>query len=384
MKKPIPYGKQHLDEDDIQAVVEVLKSDFLTQGPAIPAFESAFAQYVGSSYAVAVSNGTAALHLCALALNIQPGQKVITTPITFVASANCVRYAGGEVLFADIDPASYLLDLNQIEDLVKNDKQIKGIIPVDFAGYPVQMEDFKLLAEKYGLWLLEDACHAPGGAFTDNIGKKQTCGNGNFADLAIFSFHPVKHIAAGEGGMITTNSVSHSQYLQRLRTHGITKDPDLIKSGEGSWYYEMQDLGFNYRLTDIQAALGLSQLKKAAKNLTTRRKIAAIYDQELRDLPLILPYTQAGFDHAYHLYVIQTEKRDELYQFLKEKDIFTQIHYIPVHLQPYYQQFGWQKGDFPHAGQYYDRCLSLPMYPALSDVEQQYVIDCLKDFFNGR
>src|SRR5690606_31228463 len=270
----IPYGRQHILEEDIQAVVETLQSDYLTQGPRIAAFEAAFSAYVGSKYAVAVANGTAALHLCALALGVKAGDKVITTPITFAASANCVRYCGGEVVFADIDPVTYLLDIDKVTNLLESSAKgtYKGIIPVDFAGRAVDLEAYKKLAKKYDLWIIEDACHAPGGFFIDAREQRQHCGNGTFSDLAIFSFHPVKHIAAGEGGMITTNDGQLYQKLLQLRTHGIVKSEEAFTNtidfagGHETypgWYMEMQVLGFNYRLTDFQAALGMSQLKRA-------------------------------------------------------------------------------------------------------------------------
>ena len=284
----IPYGKQHITEEDIQAVVDTLKSNYLTQGPKIAEFEEAFAKYVGAKYAVAVANGTAALHLNCLALGVKGGDKVITTPITFAASANCVRYCGGEVVFADIDPVTYLLDIHSVRTLLEAAPKgtYKGIIPVDFAGRAVDLEAFKKLADEFGCWIIQDSCHSPGGYFKDASGTKQNCGNGNFADLAIFSFHPVKHIAAGEGGMITTNDRELYKKLFKLRTHGITKEEATYENsiefagGETSypaWYMEMQELGFNYRLTDFQAALGLSQLDRADKGLERRREIAKTY-----------------------------------------------------------------------------------------------------------
>ena len=382
MDKPIPYGKQHITREDIEAVVEVLKSDWLTQGPKIPEFEKAFAAYVGAKYAVAVSNGTAALHLSALALGVQPGDKVITTPITFAASANCVRYAGGEVVFTDIDPETYLLDINEVEKLLKAAPKgtYKGIIPVDFAGRAVNLEEYRRLADEYGCWILEDACHAPGGFFVDAKGTRQHCGNGNYAELAIFSFHPVKHIATGEGGMVTTNDESLYKKLSLLRTHGITKDPGLLKENHGGWYYEMQELGYNYRLSDIQAALGLSQLNRADKNIARRREIAARYEEAFEDKPYIKG--QSGFSegHAYHLYIIETEDRKGLYYYLREHNIFAQVHYIPNHLQPYYQQQGWKAGDFPHAEKYYEKCLSIPMYHSMSNIEQEKVINIIDNY----
>jgi UDP-4-amino-4,6-dideoxy-N-acetyl-beta-L-altrosamine transaminase len=380
MKLPISYGQQQIDDDDIQAVVETLKSDFLTQGPKIYEFEKAFANYIGSKYAVAVANGTAALHLSALALGVKPGDKVITSPITFVATANCVRYCGGEILFADTDPETYLIDLNQVEHLLKNEQNIKGIIPVDFAGRPVNLEEMRFLADKYNLWIIEDACHAPGGAFMDSKGTRQMCGNGNFADLAIFSFHPVKHIATGEGGMITTSSKGLYDMLNILRSHGITKDLTLMNENHGGWYYEMVELGFNYRLTDIQSALGISQLKKLDQNLQRRNLLAKKYDEAFNNIPFKRPGHQENIFHAYHLYVIETENRKSLYDFLKDNQIFAQVHYMPVHLQPYYRNLGWKAGDFPHAENYYRRCLSLPLYPTLSVEQQDYVIEKILSF----
>jgi UDP-4-amino-4,6-dideoxy-N-acetyl-beta-L-altrosamine transaminase len=380
--KPIPYGRQYITDDDINAVIETLKSDYLTQGPAIAAFEKAFAEYIGVKYAVVVNNGTAALHLSTIALNIRHGDKVITTPITFAASANCVKYCGGDVVFVDIDPSTYLLDLNKIEILLKADtkKEIKGLIPVDFAGYPVNIEIFRKLADKYNLWIIEDACHAPGAYFTDNRGEKQLSGNGNFSDLTVFSFHPVKHIATGEGGMITTNNEALYKKLLLLRTHGITKDPDLLIENHGGWYYEMQELGFNYRITDFQAALGLSQLKRADWGINRRNEIAIRYNEAFKKCNIITPKVESNVYHAYHLYVIQVEKRLELYNYLRAKNIFAQVHYIPVHTLPYYKNLGWKKGDFPVAENFYNKCLSLPMYPTLTNKEQDYVINAILDF----
>lgn len=382
--KQIPYGRHHITDEDIQAVIDVLKSDYLTQGPKIAEFENAFAEYIGCKYAVAVSNGTAALHLSALALNTQPGDKVITTSITFAASANCVRYCGGEIAFADIDPTTYLIDINSVRKLLQSSPNgtYKGIIPVDFAGYPVNLEEFRQLADEFGLWIIEDACHAPGGYFTDKNGKKQNCGNGNFADLAIFSFHPVKHIAAGEGGMITTNNEKLYHKLRNLRSHGIQQIPELRLFNHGLWYYEMQELGFNYRLTDIQAALGKSQLQRAVTGLKRRKEIAATYEKNFTGKPYIIRQPGVFDGHAYHLYVVEFKKRKGLYEYLREKNIYAQVHYIPVHLMPYYRQFGWKEGDLPNAERYYSSCLSLPMFPTLKNTEQQYVIDTISHFFS--
>lgn len=388
----IPYGRQHITDEDIATVVETLKADYLTQGPKVEEFEQAFSKYIGCKYSVAVSNGTAALHLCALALRVQGGDKVITTPLTFAASANCVRYCGGEVVFADIDSETYLLDIDKVRELLENSPQdtYRGIIPVDFAGRAVDMEAFKELADEYGLWIIEDACHAPGGFFVDSEGKKQNCGNGQIADLAIFSFHPVKHIATGEGGMITTNDEKLYNKLLELRTHGITKDASKfeksIEFATGNihdsrltihdypgWYYEMQELGYNYRITDFQCALGTSQLKRADEGLERRRAIAKKYKEAFDGKDFIKGQSGVVDGHAYHLYVIEVEDRLGLYNFLREHEIFAQIHYIPCHLMPYYRQFGWKEGDMPQAEEYYRHCISLPMFPALTD-EQQYFI----------
>jgi UDP-4-amino-4,6-dideoxy-N-acetyl-beta-L-altrosamine transaminase len=381
--KKIPYGRQHITQEDIQAVVDVLKSDYLTQGPKIAEFEHAFAEYIGCKFSVAVSNGTAALHLCAMALNTKPGDKIITSPITFVATANCVRYCGGTVVFSDINPETYLLDINKVKELLKASPKgtYKGIIPIDFAGYPLNLEEFRQLADEFGLWIIEDACHAPGGYFIDSEGKKQNCGNGNFADLAIFSFHPVKHIASGEGGMIATNNEKLYHKLRNLRTHGIQQIPELRQFNHGLWYYEMQELGFNYRLTDFQAALGNSQLKRAEAGLKRRREIAAIYENALAGKKYIIRQTGVVEGHAYHLYVAEFMNRKALYEYLREKNIYAQVHYIPVHLMPYYRQFGWKENDFPNAEKYYKSCLSLPLYPSLTDAEQEYVIKCIEDFY---
>ena len=393
----IPYGKQNITQEDIKAVVEVLKSDYLTQGPKIEEFEKEFAKYVGSKYAVAVSNGTAALHLCNLALGVKKGDKVITTPITFAASANSVLYCGGEVIFSDIDSSTYLLDINKVRELLEKSPKgtYKGIIPVDFAGRPVNLEEFRKLADEYGLWIIEDSCHAPGGFFKDSKGEEQNCGNGQFADLAIFSFHPVKHIAAGEGGMITTNRKDLYKKLLTLRTHGITKNENkflnstTLANGNNDqslnypgWYMEMQTLGFNYRLTDFQAALGLSQLTRANEGLLKRKRIALNYYNAFKDKIYIIGQSGYFEGHAYHLYVIEVKKRLELYNFLKENNIFTQIHYIPCYKMPFYKNKGWKEGDFPNSENYYKHCISLPVFPNLSENEQNFVINKISEFYN--
>ena len=397
----IPYGRQSITDEDIQAVVEVLKSDYLTQGPQIAAFETAFANYVGAKYAVAVANGTAALHLCTLALGVKGGDKIITTPITFAASANCVRYCGGEVVFSDIDPATYLLDIEKVRTLLEASPKgtYQGIIPVDFAGRANDLEAFRKLADEYGLWIIEDACHAPGGYFVDSMGNQQNCGNGEYADLAIFSFHPVKHIAAGEGGMITTNNKTLYEKLLTLRTHGITKDASQFQNSldfaVGStpysildtqyppWYMEMQTLGYNYRLTDFQAALGLSQLHRADQGLKRRKEIANTYFEAFKGQSFIKGQSGVIKGHAYHLYVIEVENRLGLYNHLRTKNIFAQIHYIPCHLMPYYRVLGWNEGDMPNAESYYSKCISLPMYPTLEDLNIEVVIRSILDFYNA-
>ena len=377
----IPYGRQNITEQDIEAVVGALKSDFLTQGPEIVQFEKSFAEYIGCNYAVAVSNGTAALHLCALALGVNKSTKVITTPITFAASANCIRYCDGEVYFADIDPETYLLDINKVRKLLEDYPKgyFQGIIPVDFSGRAIDLEAFRELADEFGCWIIEDACHAPGAFFIDSKGIKQKCGNGIFADLAIFSFHPVKHIACGEGGMITTNDEKLYKQLLKLRTHGITKDPALMKKNDGGWYYEMQELGYNYRITDFQAALGTSQLKRADQGLKRRQEIAKKYYEAFKKNPKIKGQSGVVVGHAYHLYVIEVENRKKLYDFLRSKEIFCQVHYIPVHTLPYYKNLSVKENYFKVAESYYKTCLSLPMYPTLTDDEQQYIIDLVSE-----
>lgn len=376
---PIPYGRQSIDQTDIDAVVTALQHDFLTQGPKVAEFENKFAEYVGAQYAVAVNNATAGLHIAALALGLEKGQRVITTPITFAASANCVRYCGGEVWFADIDRETYILSLESTRELIESKPKgfFAGIIPVDFAGLPVDMEAFKSLADEHGLWIIEDACHAPGGYFIDSKGEKQKCGSTNYSDIGVFSFHPVKHIACGEGGMLTTNNKELYEKLMLLRSHGITKNN--MSENHGGWFYEMQTLGFNYRLTDIQCALGISQLAKNDKGVTRRNQIATRYKNafsgkiDFQSLP-------KGTYNAHHLFIIEIDKRKELYDYLREHKIYAQIHYIPVHTLPYYQKIDYSGADLSNAEEYYCKCISLPMYPTLTDAEQSFVIDKILDF----
>ena len=380
----ISYGHQYISDEDIQAVVETLKSDYLTQGPKIGEFEQNFANYLGCQYACMVSNGTAALHLCAMALDIKPGDKVITTPITFVASANGFRYQGAEIVFCDIDTKTFLMDLDKLEAILKASPKgtYKAVVPVDFAGYPIDEERLRKLADEYGFAIVVDACHAPGGSYIDSKGKKQMVGNSKYADLTCFSFHPVKHIATGEGGAVTTNRKDLYNKVALYRTHGITKNPDLLTQNDGGWYYEMQDLGYNYRITDFQAALGISQLKRLDWSIQCRNEIAKKYDEAFKGTLVKTPYRAENITHAFHLYIIQvdSDKRKGLYDYLRANKIFAQVLYIPAHTMPYYKQFGWKIGDLPVAEDYYQHCLALPMYPTLTDEEQDWVIEKVKEF----
>lgn len=392
--KVLPYGHQDITEEDIAIVSEVLRSDYLTQGPRIAEFEQNFCAYIGAKYGAVVSNGTAALHLAMMALGVKSGDKVITTPITFAASANCVRYCGGEITFADIDPKTYLISLDSVRSILEKSPKgtYKGIIVVDFAGNAVNLEAFRQLADEYQLWLVEDACHSPGGFFIDSKGEKQFCGNGKFADISAFSFHPVKHIAAGEGGALTTNSKELFDRISSLRTHGITKDHDKYENsielagGEDDyplWYMEMQELGYNYRITDMQAALANSQLKKATPRLARRRAIAKKYSEAFAGEDFVLGQSGYVEGHAYHLYVLEVKNRLGLYNYLRKHKIYAQIHYVPTHLMPYYKKEGWKPGDLPKAEDYYRHCISIPMYPTLTDEDVERVITTIKQFNVG-
>ena len=382
--KPIPYGHQHINEEDVRAVIEALTSDYMTQGPLIDQFEKNFASYLGCQYVCMVSNGTAALHLCAMALDIKPGDKVITTPITFVASANGFRYQGAEIIFCDIDSKTFLMDLDKLEAILKASPKgtYKAVVPVDFAGYPIDEERLRKLADEYGFAIVVDACHAPGGSFIDSKGEKQMVGNCRYADLTVFSFHPVKHIATGEGGAVTTNRKDLYDRVVLFRTHGITKDSALLEKNDGGWYYEMQELGYNYRITEMQAALGISQLKRLDWSIVRRNEIAKKYDEAFKDTIVKTPFREEGIVHAFHLYVIQVpaDKRKGLYDFLRANNIYSQVLYIPVHTIPYYRQFGWKVGDMPVAEDYYSKCLALPMFPTLTDEEQDWIIEKVKEF----
>lgn len=385
MNQNIPYGKQEITEEDIQAVIKALKGDYLTQGPLVAEFENAFAQFCGAKYAVAVTNATAALHLCAMALNVKPGQKVLCTPNTFVASSNCILYCGGDVEFIDIDSDTYCLDLDLLEKKLETSAKgtYAGVVAVDFAGYPMNFFRLHEMAKKYGFWVIEDACHAPGAEFKHTASHWHQTGNGEFADFAVYSFHPVKHIATGEGGMIVTNSKALYEKVKVLRTHGITKDPAEMSRHDGGWYMEMQNLGYNYRIPDVLCALGTSQLKRIQENLAHRRQIADRYTKGLQNIAgFKTPGAPESIKHSYHLYVVQTERRKELYDFLKTKNIFCQVHYIPIYQQPYYiQRYG--KMNLPKMEKYYSQALSLPMYHSMTTTEQDKVISEIRRFFGA-
>lgn len=373
----IPYGKQFLDNLDIKAVVDALKSDFLTTGPRVKEFEDAFAANIGSKYAVAVSNGTAALHLACLASGLKAGEKSITSPITFAASANCALYCGAKPAFADIDEDG-LIDPQLVKKAIS--KKTKVIIPVDYSGIPCELDAIREIADEKGLTVIEDAAHALGAKY-----KKTVIGDCTYSDMTIFSFHPVKHITTGEGGMVTTNSKELCERLRLIRSHGITKDPKKISDKEGPWHQEMQELGFNYRLTDIQCALGISQLKKLPSFMKKRLAIAKRYDEAFKGNENIAIYEGAkDLLNAYHLYVIKVKDsttRLRLFNALKSKGILCQVHYLPVYLHPYYGGLGYKEGCCPKAERFYERILSLPMYPALADEEQYRVIESVNGFF---
>lgn len=387
LKLPISYGRQFISDDDIRAVVDALKSDYLTCGPRIAEFENAFCEYVNSKHAVAVCNATGALHIAAMALGVKPGDNVICTPLTFASSANCIRFCGGNVKFVDIDPKTYLLDIDKLKETLAASPKgtYKGMVLVDFAGYPHNMEEFRKIADEYGMWILEDACHAPGAYFVDSSGDKVYAGCGKYSDITVFSFHPVKHITTGEGGIACTQNDSLKEKMALYRTHGITRDAEKLERQDGLWYYEMQELGYNYRITDIQAALGTSQLKVARKNVEIRRELVRNYNEAFKDIEAIkTPFEAADVYHAYHLYIIQVDDRLGLYNFLRENKIFAQVLYYPLNLMPYYKQFGNKEGDLPVVEEYYKHCLALPMFPTLTSEQQEYVIDKVKEYMQIR
>lgn len=380
----IPYGRQSILDEDERAVLEVLRGTLITQGPQVEAFESVVKNFVGAKHAVAVSNGTAALHLAAMALGVKPGDKVLVPPITFAASANCIRYCGGDVEFVDIDSKTLCIDLDLLEDKLKKSPKgtYRGIVCVDFTGFPLDMERMRAIADQHGLWIIEDGCHALGGQFRNSKGDWVYCGSGLYADATAFSFHPVKHVATGEGGMVTTNNPDIDSRLRQFRTHGITKDPmSFEKKSDGPWYYEMQDLGYNYRIPDILCALGISQMKRIEQNLARRRQIAEVYLREFQGLSMTLPWTSPDARNAYHLFVIQTDQRLKLYNYLAQNSIYCQVHYVPVHKHPYYERlYGSQF--FPVSEKYYSGALSLPMYHSLSEEKLAHIVKTVKNFFD--
>ena len=367
----IPYGRQWIVQDDIDAVVEVLCGDYVTTGPNVEAFEQSVAEYTGAKYAVAVSNGTAALHIACLAAGIKEGDEVITTPITFAASSNCALYCGATPVFADIDPKTYNIDLQDVERKIT--PRTKAIVAVHFTGQPCRMDELHQLAKKHDLVVIEDAAHALG---ADYKGKKI----GSMSHMTTFSFHPVKHITTGEGGMVTTNSKELYEKLKLFRSHGITRDSQQMKKNEGAWYYEQLDLGYNYRITDIQCALGVTQMKKLDRFVARRREIAKRYNEAFEKCEGIqLPGQEQGCNNSWHLYVIQVlnKSRKEVFDALRAKEIGVNVHYIPVYKHPYYQENGYAQVSCKHAEQYYERAISLPMYPLLTDEQQEYVIQSL-------
>jgi perosamine synthetase len=373
-KRFIPYGKQWLDEEDIQAVIEVLRSDYLTTGPKIKEFEQKFADYVGAKYAVAIANGIAALHAVCYAAGIREGDEVITTPITFAASASCVLHCGGTPVFADIDPKTYNIDPEEIRKKIT--PKTKAIIPVHFTGQPCDMDEIHKIAKEYNLIVIEDAAHALGAEYK---GRKI----GSISDMTTFSFHPVKHITTGEGGMITTNDEELYKKLILFRTHGITRNNELLHNqDEGPWYYEQLDLGYNYRITDIQCALGISQLKKLEKFVARRREIADQYNKAFKELEgVVIPYQDQYSDSSWHLYIIKLELdklkvgRKEIFEVLKALNIGVNVHYIPVYYFPYYQKLGYGKGLCPNAEYLYERIITLPLFPQMTDVAVERVIN---------
>ena len=382
----VPYGRQDIQDSDVAAVLEVLKSDFLTQGPAVPLFEKAVSEFCGAAHAVAANSATSALHIALMALGVGAGDTVWTSPNTFVASSNAALYCGAKVDFVDIDLKTYNISIIALKEKLER-ASVSGalpkvVIPVHFSGQPCDMLAISELSQQYGFKVVEDASHAIGGRYLSNA-----IGNCDYSDITVFSFHPVKIVTTAEGGMALTNNPILAEQMALFRSHGITRDPSLMtRAPEGSWYYEQIALGFNYRMTDLQAALGVNQMQRLEGYIDRRHEIAARYTQELTGLPLILP-KQAEFAHsAYHLYVISLDleaikplSHSKVFQALRERGILVNLHYIPVHTQPYYQKKGFKWGDFPNAEAYSKSAISIPMFPTLSCAAQTKVIDTLHD-----
>lgn len=376
MNKIMPYGRQWLNKEDIRAVASSLRSDFITQGPKAKEFEKALCEYTGARYAVAVSSGTAALHIACLAAGIVQGDEVITTPITFAASANCALYCGAKPVFADIDVSTVNIDPAEIEKKIT--KKTRAIIPVHFTGHPCDLAGIAKIAKDNKLILIEDAAHALGASY-----KGEKIGSCRFSEMAVFSFHPVKSITTGEGGAVLTNSKVYFERFLRLRTHGVEKDPRKLKhKSPGSWYYEMQELGFNYRITDFQCALGIAQLAKADKFIARRRRIAVLYHKAFSEIDeIILPVEEPLASSAWHLYVIRlrdSAKRNKAFEKLRESGIGAQVHYIPVYKHPYYKRLGYAGDLCPNAEEYYRSAISLPLYPKMTVADIDKVIKITK------
>ena len=381
----IPYGKQNINQADVDAVVDVLKSDFLTQGPQVPAFEKSVAQLVGAQYALAVNSATSALHIACLALGLGKGDVLWTSPITFVASSNCALYCGADVDFVDIDSQTYNMSISalklKLEQAKKDNKLPKIVVPVHLCGQPCDMAKIYALSQEYGFKIIEDASHAIGGKYQGTY-----VGAGQYSDITIFSFHPVKIVTTAEGGMALTNDAKLAQKMDLLRSHGVTRNQDLMsKEPEGPWYYQQVDLGFNYRMTELQAALGISQMHRLEQFVAKRHDIAKVYNQILQNLPVVLPYQLSETYSGLHLYVIRlkldeiSKTRKEVFELLREKGIGVNVHYIPVHTQPYYENIGFKQGDFPEAESYYASAISLPMYPDLTQPQIDYIYQSLKE-----
>ena len=385
----IPYGRQSITQADVEAVIEALRSDFLTQGPTIPRFERAVSERVASRHAVAVSSATAALHLTCRALELGPGDRLWTSPITFVASANCAQYCGAEVDFVDISLADYNMDVGALEAKLQNaarDNRLpKIVMPVHFAGASCDMISIKRVCDRYGVTIVEDAAHAVGSTYAGTA-----VGSCKYSAAAVFSFHPVKVVTTGEGGVITTNDERVAEEIRLLRSHGITRDRSRFQqTDDGGWYYELQQLGYNYRLTDLQAALGCSQLARLDRFIDRRNQLARAYQEQLQDLPLVLPKLSTVNTSAFHLYVVRVDQaktrvtRRDLYDSLLQHGIGANVHFIPVHLQPYYRRQGFARGDFPNAELYYDTALTLPLFPELSEDQQRFITTSIRRALSG-